>query len=371
MSEMKARKLVFVGGGTAGHIYPTLAVATALRELLPEAEFYYAISEDGPERDLVDWKEFKRLEINAARTPLKKSGYPAFALKNTQGVLSARRVLKKLRPDLVFAGGGFVSAPLLAAAQSLGIASYLHEQNAIPGRVTRLFSKKAKAVFTSFPGTESAFPAGCKIRYTGNPVRGEFFKAERSACRKQLGIQAKESWLLVLGGSLGAKALNDCIAALPETAGWSEFKQRHPGFRIMLVSGLVNSRIFKAEFAEDEIISASNYVDSKLWIPASDLVLGRAGASILMELAACQKPAIIVPFPEAANAHQDANAELFKKNDAAIVLQQDKLSPQALLNLLDELLKDQERRAILSQNIASLAKLNAAKEIADIVVKEL
>ncbi len=358
------RSVVFCGGGTAGHVYPALAVAEALRKARPDLDFYYFVSPDGPEKDLIPKDDFTQIEVAAARTPLRKIDYLAFVWNNARGVLQARRKLKKLQPAFVFASGGFSAAPVVMAAKMLNIPFFLHEQNAFMGRVNRLFQKDARRVFTSFPEMSNGDPAATNYRHVGNPVREAFFTTTQEEAREALGIPAERQLLLVLGGSLGAQAFNNLISALPQTPGWRDFKERHPEFRILLVSGMINSRVFTTVFDEDEIIDAESYVNTQLWLPAADIILGRAGASILMEVAAAKKPSILVPFPQALNHHQDANAEVFKKNAAAVVVQEVDLEPEMFIYMLDEMLSNQDKMKSLSQKAGELAPVGAAGKIA-------
>lgn len=363
----------FVGGGTAGHVYPCLAVAAALRELLPEASFYYGAEEEGAENELVDWSQFTRFPLRAARTPLQRSAYPSFIWQNAQGILQARRTLRAIRPDFIFAAGGFLSAPVLAATAygRLKIPYYLHEQNAVSGRVTRLFAPGARAIFTSFSETSGLSEWSSKIHFLGNPVRPEFFQTERHSARESCGLAPEDKLLLVLGGSLGARFFNQLMTALPSSPLWSELKTRFPELKIKLVSGLVNSRTFDPREILDPAITTSSFLKTSEWLPAADLVLARAGASILMELAACGRPAILVPFPAAVSDHQRANAALFAAEGAAVVREESELNPEEFLKLLMELLGDKERLAQLSQAVQKEAKADAARQIAEAILEDL
>ncbi|MDO5738182.1 MAG: UDP-N-acetylglucosamine--N-acetylmuramyl-(pentapeptide) pyrophosphoryl-undecaprenol N-acetylglucosamine transferase [Eubacteriales bacterium] len=362
------RKILLVGGGSAGHIFPALAVACELRKLLPEAEFYYAVGEDGPEVDLVDPKQFQKVAVTAARTPLKKSAYPAFIWHNLKGVKRAQRVLKDIAPDIIFAAGGFMSAPILAAASLQGIPYYLHEQNAVAGKVTRLFSRGAKRVFTSFPETRGLEQLGTKTAYLGNPIRPGFLKQAEAKAR--LGLLPESKLFLILGGSLGARYFNELISALSKTREWQKLKEE-VDIQVKLVSGLVNSRTFAADSLKDKAISVEEFVDTKVWMPAADLVLARAGSSLLMELAACAKPAIIVPFPQAAEDHQRANAASFAEQEAIVLREESELDARMLVALIEELSLEESRSAELSCRINKLAKPQAAKDICEVILSDI
>lgn len=363
--------VVFCGGGTAGHVYPALSVAEALRKERPDLNFYYFVSKDGPEKDLIPKDEFTLVEVAAARSPLRKIEYISFIWHNARGVLQAMRKLKQLNPALVFASGGFSAAPVVMASKLLKSPYFLHEQNAFMGRVNHMFQDDARRVFTSFPEMSNGNPEATNYRHVGNPVREAFFTTSKEEARATLGIPEERQLLLVLGGSLGAQAFNQLISELPQTPGWDAFKERHPDFRILLVSGMINSRVFTTVFDEGEIIDAESYIDTKLWLPAADIILGRAGASILMEVAAAGKPAILVPFPQALNHHQDANATVFKKNGAAIVIQEIDLEAEMFMHLIDQLLSNQDKMNELSEKASLLAPVGAAEKIASELLEVL
>lgn len=360
---------IFAGGGTAGHINPALSVAAALRNLDPQAEILFFVSPEGLESELVAQAGFAQTEINCAAIPLQKTSYPKFFLQNYQGYREARKLLKQKPVKAVLGTGGFVSFPLLMAAHKEGIPSFMHEQNAYPGRANRFLSRYCQAICLTFPGSEKFFPENLPGSFvlTGNPIHPDFFLNKQESVRAQLQVSEDCELVVAVGGSLGARSLNLAVEGLVAEEKWQDFLQAHPNFLLVLSTGKVNYRFLQSQESPDPHIRYTSYLDTKVWLPAADLLIGRSSAGFLSESAAAAKASILVPFPQAAEDHQTANAQVFLDRGASVLVKDDQLDSRRLLAVLQELLADKPKLQAMSQAAGSLAKPQAAETLAGLM----
>ncbi|MDO5015556.1 MAG: UDP-N-acetylglucosamine--N-acetylmuramyl-(pentapeptide) pyrophosphoryl-undecaprenol N-acetylglucosamine transferase [Eubacteriales bacterium] len=360
----------FAGGGTAGHVNPALAVAGALRELDPQAQIKFLVTAEGLEKDLVCEAGYESLEIKAAPLSKKPKDWPTFINRNWHGFRKAKQALAEANAKVALGTGGFVSVPLIVAASRSGVPSILHEQNALPGKSNRFLARYSDEVALSFPGTEKYFKArpGLEFSFTGNPVKPAFYNNDRATARTQLGIDQDQLLIVGVGGSLGAKSLNEAVQGLASCPQWSRFLAEHPNVKIVLSAGKVNKRFIQAELSCPQI-EIYDYLDTGLWLPAADLLVGRASGGFLAEAAVVGRPSILVPFPQAANDHQSYNAKVFVEQGASILLTDRELNSDLLLGTLSELLSDPERLEKMGQEAASLGRKDAAMAIAKLILK--
>ena len=344
-------RMVVTTGGTGGHIFPALAVAAEVRRRNPEAKVLF-LGGHGPEGELA-----RRAGIDFRALPA--SGVLGMGLKAllssfwvAKGVVLAASALRRFAPQVVVGFGGYAGfCPVLAAAL-LGIPSAVHEQNSYPGVTNRILAKLVRRVFVSFDDTLGLFPAG-KVLRTGNPVRTEVASAEKRAGQGRN--------LLVLGGSQGAKALNDAIiAALPQLLA-ARVNLLHQAGRADEERVRAAYRLAGADPAQvhgfmDDMAGAYGW---------ADLALCRSGASTIFELAATGTPAVLVPFPFAAHNHQHVNAASLESLGAAVLLKQDELTPAALVETVLALLGDSARLNTMSRAAKTFARPDAAARIAD------
>lgn len=361
----------FAGGGTAGHVNPALAVAEAVRARQPQAQCCFFVSRQGMEGEMVRQAGFPTIPVDTAPLPAHKQQYPNFVWKNLRGFTEARQALRKLGVRAVLGTGGYVSAPLLTAARSLHIPAILHEQNAIPGRTNRFLARFCHSLALTFAESETYFQEqkahGLQLVLTGNPVKTAFFSRDQKSAREELGLAPDTELVLVMGGSLGARSLNAAVAGLPELPDWPKWLAGHPHFQLVLSSGRVNGQ--DMDFADIPQIRHFDYLDSSLWMPAADLLVGRAGAGFLMESAAVARPMLLVPFPQAADDHQRRNAAAFGKAGAALLLEDSEMDSQHLLNLLRQLLEDPQQQEKMAAAARKLAHPEAAEAIAQLLVQ--
>lgn len=324
-----------MAGGTGGHLIPGIAIA---EELLQRGEEVLFISGKRPiERKILKDRPFlvKELEVEGlVGRPLKDKARALFKL--FRATLSAYGLLKKYAPSVVIAEGGYVSVPVILSARLLRVKCALHEQNLLPGRANRLLSRIVDRVFIGFPESKAHFPAE-KTILSGNPVRKELL---RPRAREHRG-----PGLLILGGSLGARFLNDLMLKIA-----SRLFSEIPNLLLIHQTGHEDYERIKGEYEKlglweghKDRIKILPFIEDMGWAYGeADLVIARAGASTLSELIALKKPALLIPYPYAADRHQDKNAEVLARAGAALVFKQEDLEVEKFLKSLLALMQDTE-----------------------------
>ncbi len=358
-------KILFAGGGTAGHINPALAIAGYIKERHPDAEISYIGTAEKLEARLVPAAGYSFHTIKVAG--FKRS----LSLKSTAENLKAvklavtasadsRRLLKELSPDIVVGTGGYVSGPVLKAAERMGLKTAVHEQNAYPGVTTKMLARGADRVMLAMPEAEKYLNCGKKPIITGNPVRGELLRISRDEARKKLGIGDKPL-LLSFGGSLGARRINEAVAALIRKHGADgEFYHIHAagsaGYGKMLEE-LSDVRL-------SEFTDLREYIeDMEVCMAAADLVICRAGAITLSELCCCGKPSVLIPSPYVAENHQYHNALTLKRAGAAQLLEEKDLTGESLTEAVEGLIFNKPRLEKMSNAAKSIAIPDATERI--------
>ncbi len=360
-------KIVFAGGGTAGHINPALAIAQTVKEKNPHAEILFIGNQNSMEEKLVrhagfEIKFIKILGLNR-KNPLKNIQTMRLFFKAVQ---DAKQMLKDFAPDLAVGTGGYVSAPVLFAATKLGIPTCIHEQNAYPGVTSKMLARRVDKVFISFENSAPRFHDQSKLVLTGNPLRTEFQNADRAQSRKTLGLSEEDFYVLSFGGSLGATALNKAMCGvLEKNAKTHDFCQCHAMGKLgcdwmpqALLQGGVD--IQKA----DKWITVKDFIyDMSCQMAAADVVICRSGAITLGEVMAQGKPAVLIPSPNVTHNHQYYNAMSLVERDAALLLEEKDLSSERLYDMLLSLKNDPQRRRQLSANAKKMALPTAAQTI--------
>jgi len=364
----KRRTIVIAGGGTGGHVFPGIAVARELRRRDPGRPLGWIGARGGLEMRLVPAEGIPlvalRLGGMAGLGPLVRM---ASAVKAAAGTLACLVRFAARRPAAVLGVGGFASGPAGLAAALLRVPLVLHEQNARPGATNRALSRFARSVAVSFEGTRALLPSATRNRVvvTGNPVRAEFFGAEdpRAAAPVPSG-PAGRLRLLVFGGSRGARSINRAVAdALPHLVRWrARLHIVHQTGEVDLAGA--REAHTAAGFSSDVAPFLDDMADR---MRRADLVLCRSGASTVFELAACGRPALVVPFPLAAGGHQMDNARLLVDAGAAVLLEDRELTGASLAAALENLLSDPARLKAMGAAARALARPDAAARIADLV----
>ena len=364
-SKNKSYKIILSGGGTGGHIYPAIAIANELKLRHPDAEFLFVGAKDRMEMEKVPQAGYaiKGLWISGIQRKLTLKNM-MFPFKLISSLWNAKKIIKQFKPDVVIGTGGFASGPLLHVATYKGVPSLIQEQNSFPGITNKLLAKKAKKVCVAYNGLERFFPAE-KIIKTGNPVRQDLLdiSSKRAEAIKYFDLVEGKQTLLVLGGSLGAKAINelmvnelDFLQTLNIQVIWQCGKLYYQSYKLY-----GNTKHVQIH----EFINKMDYAYA-----AADFIISRAGAGSVSELCIVGKPVVFVPSPYVAEDHQTKNASAIVNENAALIIAQDDLKVD-FKNKFGQLVASKEKQEELSKNIKKLALVNATKDIADEVEKLL
>jgi UDP-N-acetylglucosamine--N-acetylmuramyl-(pentapeptide) pyrophosphoryl-undecaprenol N-acetylglucosamine transferase len=352
-------RILIAGGGTSGHVNPAIAIADKIHVECPDSIIEFCGTSRGIEKDIVPRAGYMMHEIRASGMPSRLSWkiFRAF-LDFRAGRKKCISLIRSFRPDVVIGTGGYVCSPLVSAAYHEKIAVLLHEQNAFPGRSNRLMSKKADVVCTSFPDMEPFFPRARTIVMTGNPVRSEFNTVLRDDARKELAIDKDTILILAMGGSLGARTINQSAVALARM----DFEQN---VRIVLSAGKqqFESTTKDAEDVHDRIDVKEYLYNLHIYMAAADLMICRAGAITCAEVAATGTPSVMIPYPYAAGDHQSYNAKAFLNKGACVVVEDKEATADHLFSIIRPILSDQNVRRTMSQKAKELSKPDAVGDI--------
>ncbi|MCD0467870.1 undecaprenyldiphospho-muramoylpentapeptide beta-N-acetylglucosaminyltransferase [Flavobacterium sp. ENC] len=357
-------KFILSGGGTGGHIYPAIAIANELKTQFPDAEFLFVGAKDKMEMQKVPQAgyEIKGLWIAGLQRKLTLQNL-MFPLKLATSLLESRRIIKQFKPNVVIGTGGFASGPLLQAAGGAGIPTVIQEQNSFPGITNKLLSKKANAICVAYENLERFFPKE-KIILTGNPVRQDLIDidSKRDEAIAFYGLDPNKKTLLVLGGSLGARRVNQLIEKELQN-----FLSQD--VQIIWQCGKLYFEDYKKHAQQN--VRVVDFIERMDFVyAAADVIISRAGASSVSELCIVGKPVIFIPSPNVAEDHQTKNAQAIVEAKGAILLKESELDSQFSI-VFEALVKDHGKQKQLSDNIKKLAMPNATKVIVDQIKKLL
>lgn len=365
--------ILFAGGGTAGHINPALAVADYIKERHKDAKISYIGTGDKLESVLVPKKgyDFYTIEVAGFKRSLNlksiKHNIDA-VVKAANASKKVKNLLKELNPDIVVGTGGYVSGPVLREAAKLGIKTAIHEQNAYPGVTTKILSKSVDVVMLAMPEAEKHLKLKKKPVVTGNPVRTELSLITREEARKKLGFDNRPM-ILSFGGSLGARHINEAVEELIEHyAGSGKIYHIHGTGKVGFDP--MNEHLKEKGVKLPDEIEVREYIeDMDVCMAAADLVICRAGAITLSELALCGKPSVLIPSPFVAENHQFHNAMTLKKAGAAEIIEEKDLSGQKLIEVVENLIENKPKLEIMSKSAKKAAISDANKRIYDVLMK--
>ena len=363
-------RYLFCGGGTAGHVYPALAIAETLSSLDGNAEIFFIGTKNGMENQLVRRAGYPIWQIDAVG--LKRSlslKNLSVAVKTAKAVGAAKRIISDLRPDAVIGTGGYACYPVVRVAYGMGIYTALHESNAVAGLAVKTLSKKADRIFTGFPeciGIKNGI-------YTGNPLRSGLLNVDRESARAELGINGKYKYLTVsFGGSLGARAVNEIALCVMErlSAVRSDVVHYHSCGR----DGEYFFAQMKARGLDGRAnIRVSEYIHNMpTLLCAADAVICRSGAMTLAELAAANAPAVLVPSPNVTGAHQLKNAKSYEAAGAAYLVDERETGAcERALTYMTALLTDPDKRERMRRCIGKLSRPDASIEVAKTILEDI
>ena len=365
----KRLKILMSGGGTGGHIFPAIAIAQEIQKRFPQAEFLFIGANGKMEMEKVPQAGFQIVGLNIAgfdRGNVLKNFKLPFKLLSS--LTKARKTIKEFQPDFAIGTGGFASGPALFMAANLGVPIFVQEQNSLPGKTNTYLAKKAKAVFTAYPNMDHFFPK-TKTFFLGNPVRKTIITdlIDKELAKEQLGLDRNKLTILSVGGSLGSRTLNN---------GWKENVKQitEKDYQLIWQTGKLdykelseNSRIsnLKSQISLKEFIS-----DMALAYSAADVIVSRAGAIAISELAMTKKPIVLVPFPFAAEDHQTKNAITLVEKNAARIVKDSEMAENFWPTVL-QICENDGLRKEMSENLEFFAKPKATEEIVDEIIKTI
>ncbi|MCB0704481.1 MAG: undecaprenyldiphospho-muramoylpentapeptide beta-N-acetylglucosaminyltransferase [Saprospiraceae bacterium] len=359
-------RIIISGGGTGGHVFPAIAIADAIKKKHPEAEIRFVGAKGKLEMEKVPKAGYPidGLWISGFQRKLTWQLF-SFPIKLISSLWKARQIIRKFRPDVAVGVGGYASGPTLQMAERAGVPCLLQEQNSYAGVTNRILAGKASRICVAYEGMEKYFPA-TRLVLTGNPVRDAIRNsvATREAAGTYFEVNPNRKTVLVFGGSLGAKSINEAIAAQTEL--W----QQHPEVQLIWqVGSLYWDQYQQAPMAQLENVKALPFIDRMdLAYELADVVVGRAGALTISELCLVGKPTILIPSPNVAEDHQTKNARALEEKDAAILLP-DSEAKARILTLALDILGDANRQSRLVKNIQALGIPDADERIAAEVLR--
>jgi len=357
-------KIIITGGGTGGHIYPGISLARELQKRDDHNEIIFVGTNQGMESEIIPREGFQFFALKVKGIRRKIGIESLYAILLFFGsLITSFKLIKKVNPDLVIGTGGYVSGSVALISSLMGIPTFIHEQNAIPGITNQLLSLTSRAVFISFPESKNYFWKKNKTVYLGNPVRDNIWQGDKKELIKKTSLDSGKKTILIFGGSKGASIINqtflDCLNLIDESV-WNRWQ-------ILLISGKDDYIPMKEKMdhcKHREIIHVLSYLyQMEDAYDLADLVVCRAGATTVAEITAKGLPAIMIPYPYATRDHQFHNARYLEKKNAAVVILQHDLSEKKLAYELSQLLGNEEQLNILAQNSRRMGNRNAAEEI--------
>jgi UDP-N-acetylglucosamine--N-acetylmuramyl-(pentapeptide) pyrophosphoryl-undecaprenol N-acetylglucosamine transferase len=348
------KKIIIAGGGTGGHIFPAIAIANAIKALEPNTEFLFVGATGKMEMEKVPQAGYQIKGITIAglnRSSLFKNlGLP---LKLIKSFFQVRQIFKSFPPDAVIGVGGYSTLPVLRLAQAKGIPTFIHESNSFAGKANLYLAKKATKIYVAAEGMDKFFPAD-KLMITGNPVRKAIAQASisKEEALKHFGLDTNKQTVLAIGGSLGAKSINDALALNLEAFALNNLQ-------LIWQTGKPNADYYQSKAMGMNNIWVDSFIqDMEKAYAAADMVISRAGAMSVTEICVAGKAAIFVPYPHAAEDHQTHNAQTLVKRQAALMIK-DADVKTLLVNKTIQLAKDPVSIHLFEKNSKAIAINNA------------
>lgn len=365
-------RVVIAGGGTGGHVYPGVTIAKTLLERDPGVKVLFIGTRKGLEADIVPREGFRLATIEVAGFKRRLSLETILtAFRACMGLAQSLVVLRREKPDVVVGTGGYVSGPVVLAAWMMRIPALIHEQNALPGATTRVLSLFASRVAVTYDESSRYLARKSRVVVTGNPVRRSILTTTRREGAKAMGLDGDRPTVLVFGGSQGARAINEAmVSALPGIV-----KRR--GVQVIYQTGRHDHAWVMRELEARGALQAGAsrlIVEPYLYqmdkaMACADLVVSRAGAISIAEITARGLPAVLIPFPGAAEGHQEKNARALERAGAAVVVLQQELTGEVLLRVIESLLDDNARLERMSRNSRMLGRPGAADALVGIITQ--
>lgn len=353
-------RVIISAGGTGGHIYPALAIVNKIKEKEPDSDILYIGTHNRMEKEIVPQCgiPFKSIEVYGLSKNIGKSIKALKCLsKATKECID---IMNEFKPDVVIGVGGYVTAPVIRAAHKLGIKTFIHEQNSVPGKANRYLAKKVDMIGTSFTSSIKYLPRE-KVVYTGNPCSESAIHAVPMS-KHEFGLDPKRKLVLFVMGSLGSSKMNDfLVKTMPKFSG--------KDYQILFVTGKDNYNTIKNNVFPKNVVCVPFIENMPKIMKNTDLMVSRAGASTLSEIIALEVPSILIPSPYVPNNHQYKNALDMINNNACVLIEEENLSSSLLVEEIDKLIDDKERIDEMKKSLHKLSIKDSATLIYECLVK--
>lgn len=363
-------RIIVSGGGTGGHIYPAITLINNIKKLVPDAQFLYVGTKKGLEADIIPREQipFATLEISGFERHLTAKNFVVLG-KALGSLVKARSIVKKFKPDVAIGTGGYVCGPILMAAALMGVPSLIQEQNAIPGVTNKILAKFVNKIAVGYERAAKYFPAE-KTVFTGNPIRDDILLSTRDEGLMEFSLDPFKKTILVSGGSRGAHSINKAMLKVHK-----HFANNYR-VQIMHVTGKTEYDFVKNGLEEigldlqkaDNLAVYPYLYDMPKALAAADIAVFRSGATSLAELTARGVPSVLIPYPFAAENHQEFNARELEKNGASRVILNRDLTGDILIEMLEQMMSSENTLQEMAQASRAMGKPNAAQTIAEMIV---
>lgn len=355
-------KVILSGGGTGGHIYPAVSIAKEIKKQDENAEIIFIGTERGLETSIVPKEGFKLLTIKVRGFERKLSLGNVIAVKESfVSLFKVSKIIREFKPDIVIGTGGYVCGSVLMAAAMMNIPTLIHEQNAFPGVTNKILARLVDVVAVNFPEAKSYFPQNGKVLATGNPIRSDMLNISKEEGLKEFGFSKELPVVFVVGGSRGAKKVNESV--LPVAKQCVSGKS----FQMLHMTGETQYEDVVGRYKTEGIDLNTPYLKVVPYLhnmpyamAASDIIISRCGASTLSEITALGKPSILIPYPYATDNHQEYNARALEKNGAAVVILERDLNEKLLFDEVSDMLNKPEKTNQMKAKSKGLGRTDAA-----------
>ena len=359
-------RVILSGGGTGGHIYPAVSIAKEIKNLFKDSEILFIGTERGLESSIVPKEGFKLIKIKVRGFQRKFSFENVAAVAESfAGLFKVSKIIKDFKPDIVIGTGGYVCGSVLLAAALMGIPTLIHEQNAFPGITNKILARLVDIIAINFSEAKEYFPRNDKVIVTGNPIRSTILSISKEEGLKEFDFNRELPVVFVVGGSRGARKLNESVMLLAKKC------VEGKSFQMLHMTGETQYDDILKKYGNENISLDTGYLKVMPYIynmpyalAASDIIISRCGASTLSEITALGKPSILIPYPYAAGNHQEYNARALEKNGAAIVILDRDLDADILYNEIADMLNKPEKVRQMAVKSKELGRTDAAYSIA-------
>jgi len=352
-------KVIVSAGGTGGHIYPALAIINKLKEKHRKCEILYIGTTDRMESTIVPKLGIKYLGISMKGLNRKNPFKNISVLKSFKAAIEkSKEIMEEFKPDVVLGIGGYITAPVVLAASKLGIKTFIHEQNSIPGLSNKLLKRYASVIGVSLKDSIKYFK-GCNVVFTGNP-RSEEAAFAKPLVKSKYGLTDSKKLVLFVMGSLGSYTITNIMKDIIPAFG-------DKNYEVLFVTGKGYFDSYKDVNVPSNVKLVPNLDDMLSVLKRTDLIITRAGASTIAEITSIGVPAVMIPSPYVTHNHQEKNAKVLEDNESAIVIKEKKLSKEKLLSTIDMLLSDKNKLQKMRKNSKRLGVIDSATKIVEII----